>query len=187
MPRRAFNDAKEAAHSFLATGRLVQFNRKKRPTAALASSFHSRGRHLRLPSPKSGRALSSNSAYTGNAGKGPSLSHQGFQGRKQVGKDVSGERWLSWQEPGKSAGKPSPGGASQTLYGKSPAVFSQQYLYFLLSAWLRSIFSAQIINNQETVSTICSVTSIPNSSFETNSEMNTPETSHKINSVTWTK
>lgn len=49
--------------------------------------------------PKSGRALSSNSAYTGNAGKGPSLSHQGFQGRKQVGKDVSGERWLSWQEP----------------------------------------------------------------------------------------
>lgn len=83
-----------------------------------------------------------------------------------------------------SAAKPSPGGASQTLYGEPPAVSSQQHLYFLLSAWLGSIFSAQIINNQETVSRICSVTSIPNSSFETNSEMNTPETSHQINSVT---
>ena len=170
MLRIAFNDAKETVHtaSWPLKG-LYSSTGKKKAHSSAGCIFPLPREAPRLPSPKSGRS----SALT--------LPHQWCWKRPStepprfLRKKASGER-LEWGKGDSHARDHdcwkafSRGCLSDTVW-KSPNCFlPTQYLYFLLRAWLGSVFSAQIINNQETVSRICSVASIPNSSFKTKSD-----------------
>lgn len=161
----------------------VQQEKKKKATAVLAASFPPKG-GPETAFPQAREVLSLTLPHQG-CWKRPVTEPPRSSRRKWVGKTWVGKRGLV---PGPrvlgSLLQEAPlGHCTEVTWPSLPT----QYLYFLLRAWLPSVFSAQIIINQETVSRICSVASIPNSSFKTNSQMNTPETSHQINSVTWTK
>lgn len=142
MARIAFNDAKETAHTaswplkglYSSAGMGVG-----RPPHCWLKSFHSQGRHMRPPSPKSGRSLDQSPPTLVMLVKAHHWATKVFKEEREWERREWGKVTLM---PGAmSAGESSPGGASQTLYGKSPNCFlPTRYLYFLLRAWARKHF-----------------------------------------------